>query len=142
METDTSIYFYHNKNKFSFMSNFYICQFTDKYNIQYCCSEQYFMYQKCKLFDPQNQQLLSAILSCILPQQIKKYGRQVKNFDNIIWNKKKYKIMVKGLKLKFSQNDEIKQQLLETQNKILYEASPYDKIWGYVTSIKKLSENI
>lgn len=38
--------------------------------------------------------------------------------------------MVKGLKLKFSQNDEIKQQLLETQNKILYEASPYDKIWA------------
>lgn len=78
METETSIYFYQNNNKFSFMSNFYISQFTDKNNIQYCCSEQYFMYQKCKLFDPQNQQLLSAILYCILPQQIKNMADMLK----------------------------------------------------------------
>ena len=39
------------------------------------------------------------------------------------------KIMKNGLILKFSQNPVLKQSLLATGNKNLYEASPYDKIW-------------
>ena len=38
--------------------------------------------------------------------------------------------MVKGNLYKFSQNENLKQFLLSTKNKILAEASPYDKIWG------------
>ncbi len=40
------------------------------------------------------------------------------------------KIMKNGLILKFSQNPVLKQSLLATENKNLYEASPYDNIWG------------
>jgi len=32
--------------------------------------------------------------------------------------------------LKFTQNLEFRNQLLETENRTLVEASPYDKIWG------------
>ena len=32
------------------MSNFYSCLFSEN-NIQFNCSEQYFMYMKCKTFD-------------------------------------------------------------------------------------------
>lgn len=38
--------------------------------------------------------------------------------------------MKKALILKFSQNEDIKKILLETNNKILYEVSKFDKIWG------------
>ena len=38
--------------------------------------------------------------------------------------------MKKALILKFSQNEDIKKILLEINNKILYEASKFDKIWG------------
>jgi ribA/ribD-fused uncharacterized protein len=38
--------------------------------------------------------------------------------------------MKDGLKLKFSQNIDLGIRLKETNNKRLYEASPYDKIWG------------
>ena len=31
---------------------------------------------------------------------------------------------------KFSQNSSLRKNLIETENKILVEASPYDKIWG------------
>ena len=88
------------------------------------------MYKKCQLFDPQNYKLLELILNEKSPSVIKKYGRQVKNFDENIWNQHKYKIMLDGLRLKFSQNPSIKRILLKTNTKNLYEASPYDKIWG------------
>ena len=50
METSDSIYFYGLINKYSFMSNFYKCNFTDENQINFNCSEQYFMY-KCLMFD-------------------------------------------------------------------------------------------
>ena len=39
-------------------------------------------------------------------------------------------IVVEGNKAKFGQNPELKEYLLSTDDAILVEASPYDKIWG------------
>ena len=38
--------------------------------------------------------------------------------------------MIEVLRAKFSQNEDLKQILLETGDRILVEGSPYDKIWG------------
>jgi len=130
METDTEIYFYNLKNKFNYMSNFYKTIFTDKDGIKYNCSEQYFMYHKCKIFDPKNNILLETIITETSATKIKKYGRQVQNFNDIFWKEKRYNIMLEALRLKFNQNEIIKQKLLETKPKILYEASKNDRIWG------------
>jgi ribA/ribD-fused uncharacterized protein len=145
METDREIYFYNLKNKFDYMSNFYKTDFTDKYDIKYNCSEQYFMYYKCKTFDPNNNILLGAILKETSPAKIKKYGREVKNFNDTIWREKRYNIMLEALRLKFNQNEIIKQKLIETKDKILYEASKNDKIWGigfYYTDAIQIDKNI
>ena len=130
METETEIYFYNLKNKFNYMSNFYKTIFTDKDGIKYNCSEQYFMYHKCKIFNPKNNILLETIITETSATKIKKYGRQVQNFNDIIWKEKRYNIMLEALRLKFNQNEIIKQKLLETKPKILYEASKNDRIWG------------
>ena len=130
METETEIYFYNLKNKFNYMSNFYKTNFTDKDGIKYNCSEQYFMYHKCKIFDPKNNILLETIITEKSATKIKKYGRQVQNFNDKIWKEKKYNIMLEALRLKFNQNEIIKQKLIETKSKILYEASKNDRIWG------------
>ena len=42
----------------------------------------------------------------------------------------KYKIVVDGNIAKFSQNPELGGFLKKTRDKILVEASPYDRIWG------------
>ena len=47
-----------------------------------------------------------------------------------IWNTHKDRIVIEGNIAKFSQNANLKAFLLSTGNKILVEASPYDKIWG------------
>lgn len=64
------------------------------------------------------------------PRKIKALGRKIANFDETIWCRHKYNIVVKGNFAKFSQNDKLKKKLLSTGNKIICEASPYDKIWG------------
>ena len=130
METDNEIYFYGVNDKYGFMSNFYNTEFENVEGIIFNCSEQYFMYHKCLIFDSDNHKLLKKILIEKSAMNIKKYGRKVKNFDENVWNEKRYDIMLNALKLKFEQNEIIKEKLLKTKPKILYEASKYDKIWG------------
>lgn len=130
METDNNIFFWKENNKYGFLSNFYYSSFKDSLGFTYICNEQYFMAQKCLLFDSENKKLFKEIMDCKIPITIKKLGRKVNNFDQHIWDKEKFDIMKTGIKHKFSQNKFLKKKLLETKDKQLYEASPYDKIWG------------
>jgi ribA/ribD-fused uncharacterized protein len=124
------IYFYgHNDVEKGWMSNFYPVQFEVD-GIEYCCSEQYLMKMKQELFDPDNVDLAEKILHTRVPSKIKNFGRQVRNYNEDIWNAERYQVMVKGLMGKFSQNLALKRNLLNTGNQILAEASPTDNIWG------------
>jgi ribA/ribD-fused uncharacterized protein len=129
-ETQKDIYFYGHNVPFGFMSNFYKSPFVDYDGIEYNCSEQYFMYKKCLQFDPHNNTLKNNILHETNPTKIKLYGRNVKNYNEHVWNSIREKIMYDANKLKYSQNPDIKQKLILTGNKNLYEASKTDKIWG------------
>lgn len=131
METKDAIYFFRPYHReYGYLSNFYLSIFKDDENHEFCCNEQYFMYQKALLFDPDNNRLMHLILNEKKPFVIKKYGRQVKNFDDNKWNEVKFDIMLQGLRYKFYQNNYLKHKLLNTNDKKLYESSPYDKIWG------------
>lgn len=123
------IFFYNQNDKYGCFSNFYNIEFVDEEGTKFYNSEQYFMLQKCKLFDP-NGSTYKAILSEKNPTKVKALGRKINNYNDEIWEKQRYDVMKKGVYLKFSQNQDIKNILLSTDNKILYEASPYDKIWG------------
>lgn len=140
METENSIFFWKENNKFGFLSNFYISYFTDANNVKYCCNEQYFIANKCLLFDCDNKTLYQNIMRARLPYTIKKYGRQVENFDKLIWDKEKYEIMKTAIRYKFSQNKKLKKKLIETGNKNIYEASNYDKVWGIGMTLQEAKE--
>ena len=128
--SNPSIFFWKPNRFYGEFSNFYKSYFKDLEENHYCCVEQFFMYQKCRLFDSTNNILMQKIMNSTDPKHIKKLGRQVKNFDEDIWNEHKTKIMYDGLFLKFTQNEQLKKVLLNTGTKKIYEASPYDKIWG------------
>jgi ribA/ribD-fused uncharacterized protein len=125
-ETDKSIFFISTSKDYNFLSNFYPCEFTDD-EILFKNMEQYFMYQKAKMFD---ETAIPSILSETDPREIQKLGRTIKNFNDDIWNQHKLDIMYRGLQLKFGQNRDILDKLLETGNKTLYEANKYDRYWG------------
>ena len=126
---ETAKFFFRQHGYDGYLSNFYPVKFTIE-NREFVSSEQTFMYYKCLVFDRDNKELLSNILQESNPNKIKKMGRQVRNFDEKTWNEVKYNIMVRCIREKFLQNEDIKKKLIETYPKHLYEASKWDKIWG------------
>ncbi|MDR0434050.1 MAG: NADAR family protein [Gracilibacteraceae bacterium] len=94
----------------------------------YNCAEQYMMGQKALIFN--DLETFEKILSANHPKQMKSLGREVKNFDSNEWDNVKYSIVLNGNFYKFTQNEEMLKILLSTGDKILVEASPFDKIWG------------
>lgn len=112
---------------YGFMSQWYYSDFTDN-GIKFNTCEKYMMYQKAKLFN--DNESMATILKVHAPFKIKKLGRKVSGFIQKDWDNVKEEIIYKANLLKFSQNEKLKNQLLETEEYILAEASPYDKIYG------------
>lgn len=95
---------------------------------EYCCMEQYMMAEKARLFEDGDTRKL--ILDEIDPKMIKALGRKVEGFEQSVWDKYKYSIVLNGNYAKFIQNQDQLDFLLGTGDKVLVEASPYDTIWG------------
>lgn len=121
------IFFWGEKFQNGYLSNWYPCKFTVD-GVDYWCTEQYMMAKKAELFGDSGVQ--GMIMACNDQKKIKDMGRWVKNFDASIWDENKVRIVFEGNFAKFSQNEDLKKFILDTEDKILVEASPYDKIWG------------
>jgi len=93
-------------------------------------TEQYFMYMKAIVFG--DEEIAKQILADGDPKKVKALGRKVQNYDEQVWNDKRYQIMLKANVAKFSQNEDLKELLLspEYEGHGFVEASPYDKVWG------------
>ena len=111
----------------SCLSQWWKCDFTEG-GINFCCAEQYMMYRKALLFE--DHEHADDILKTKDPKTIKALGRLVSNFDDKVWNEHKSEIVLQGNICKFSQNPELKAYLIGTGDRILVEASPYDRVWG------------
>ncbi|MDX2174022.1 MAG: NADAR family protein [Bacteroidota bacterium] len=123
------------------MSQWWQARFCDNL-YTYKTAEHYMMVKKAELFN--DLKIIDQIVKCDSPKEAKALGRLVKNFDSVIWDSNKYKIVKQGNVLKFSQNQELKNFLLETGNKVIVEASPRDVIWGIgmgETNPKSLNPN-
>lgn len=99
----------------------------------YLCMEQYMMASKAKLFG--DEETCKEIMDCNDPKQIKALGRKVRGFDQTVWDRFKYPIVLDGNWCKFSQNQDLREFLLSTGDSVLVEASPYDSIWGIHLSV-------
>jgi hypothetical protein len=64
------------------------------------------------------------------PSAQKGLGREVKGFNKEKWDNIAYDVVVKGNYAKFTQHKDLQEELLNTKDFILVEASPYDIIWG------------
>lgn len=96
--------------------------------ITYQTAEHWMMAEKARLF--KDQEILQKILMVDSPAAAKKLGRKVKNFNPDTWNQRRFEIVVEGNYHKFSQNNDLKEFLIQTGNRIIVEASPVDAIWG------------
>jgi len=121
-----------NEDQFEFFyggpfSQWYPCRFRVG-NVTYNCTEQYMMAQKALFFADIDAHI--KIMGTDSPSKQKSIGRTIKNFNVPAWNTVCRKIVYEGNLAKFSQNEFLKEELLDTGDKEIVEASPYDTIWG------------
>jgi len=109
------------------LSQWYDSSFTEN-STTYKTAEHYMMAKKAELFG--DFKSLEKILKAPHPMQAKELGREITGFKEELWNKHKFDIVFQGNLLKFSQNQELKEFLINTKQRVLVEASPKDKIWG------------
>ncbi len=121
-ETDKFVFFWN-----GIYSQWYPSTFTID-GVTFSSCEQYMMYKKAKLF--RDDETAQKILETQNPSDQKSLGKSVKNFNRDMWDEHCFSIVYQGNYAKFTQNDNLKEQLLKTADKTIVEASPYDKIWG------------
>jgi len=128
--TDKFVFFWMGEDVYS---NFYYSPFTHK-GIEFKWSEQAIMYRKAMLFGAIG--VAHEIMQSDTPARCKFWGRSKDiPFNEDVWIKNREKIYKEVLRDKFTL-PELKKQILATENKILVEASPTDKIWGIGLSEK------
>lgn len=108
-------------------SQWWLSAFTVE-GITYPTAEHWMMAKKAILF--KDDKILEKILQAKSPAEAKKLGRQVKNYQDEVWLANRYEIVKEGNSHKFSQNEALKDFLLNTTDRVLVEASPVDSVWG------------
>ena len=95
---------------------------------RFTTAEQYMMWRKAVLFG--DDEVAAQILSAGGPGAVKDLGRRVRGFDEEVWEREHFGIVVDGSVAKSGQDPELRDHLLATSNRVLVEASPRDRLWG------------
>lgn len=133
------ICFHNPEEENGYLSNWYLSNFIIE-GMLFSSMEQYMMYKKAMCFD--DQIIANKILETKDVAEIKALGRQVSNYNDSIWNGMRQILIYEGLLAKFTQNEDLKEQLLSTGDAILAECAVKDRIWGIglsMTSPKRLN---
>ncbi|OAT50630.1 COG3236 family protein [Proteus hauseri ATCC 700826] len=97
-------------------------------DVRYSSAEHYMMAEKARIFN--DMEIRARIIATSNPGTAKALGREVKGFDQSIWEQQRIEIVIRANEAKFSQNKNLSQFLISTGTRVLVEASPVDKIWG------------
>ncbi len=94
------------------------------------CTEQAFMYCKAKFFG--DREIASQLLLVETPQEAKRLGRLVRNYDDSKWEAVRYGYMRDVNLERFRQDEFLRAKILNPayDGKMFVEASPVDRIWG------------
>lgn len=122
-----AIFFHKTDEPYGFLSNWYPAKFRLD-GRWFSSTEQYLMYQKAELFG--DHVTAEAILRTDSPAEQKALGREVLGYNSNVWAGYRQLIMLRGLEAKFSQNEDLKQQLLDTGSAVLVECASGDKVWA------------
>lgn len=96
--------------------------------VEYGTAEHWMMAAKARLFSDAEAQ--AAVLAARTPAEAKNAGRLVRGFDEAIWERERFGIVVEGSVHKFTSTEALRSFLVGTGSRVLVEASPMDRIWG------------
>lgn len=106
----------------------------------YNCAEQFMMAHKAILFN--DKEALKKIMQTGLPKIQKAIGREVKGFNLEEWNQVCEQVVYRGNSLKFTQDHNCRDYLLNTYPALLVETNPRDQIWAIGYTEKDAIRNI
>ena len=109
------------------LSNWYGSPFELE-GARYPTVEHWMMAEKARLFG--DEEARELVLAAPHPGAAKALGRQVRGFEEELWIRERYPLVRRGVQAKFEQNAELGTFLQGTQQRVLAEASPTDRIWG------------
>lgn len=122
--TNTHVYFWEGP-----FSNWHPAEIVDPINgNKFANTEQGFMWYKATFFGDKT--IAESILNTSDPAVVKHLGRIIRGYNDKAWETVRLGYMNYVNYLKYSQDEGLKKILIETGEKILVEASPYDKVWG------------
>lgn len=122
-----AVFFHLPEEPNGYLSNWYPANFSLD-GITFTSTEQYIMYQKCLLFGDATS--ATAVLATDDTAEQQAIGRKASDFNSTVWNGMKQAIAFRGLLAKFSQNDQLKSQLLNTGDAYLVECAYKDTVWA------------
>ncbi|MFJ3407921.1 NADAR family protein [Promicromonospora sp. NPDC090134] len=96
--------------------------------VRYRTAEHWMMAQKARLFDDPEAE--RAAVDAPNPALAKAAGRTVRDFDDAVWVRERFEIVVRGNEHKFAAHPDLREYLLRTGSRVLVEASPRDRVWG------------
>ena len=110
-----------------YLSNWYPSQF-DLDGMKFSSVEQYIMYRKCMVFGDESS--AKAILETEDTEMQQDIGRKASRYIGSVWTGMRQMVAFRGLMAKFSQNEDLKQRLLDTGDAYLVECAGSDRIWA------------
>ncbi|MEV0256351.1 NADAR family protein [Streptomyces sp. NPDC050732] len=96
--------------------------------VEYATAEHWMMAAKARLFDDADAE--RAALAARTPAEAKSAGRLVRGFDEAIWARERFDVVVAGSTHKFASDPALREFLAGTGQRVLVEASPLDRVWG------------
>ncbi|MEU7582885.1 NADAR family protein [Streptomyces sp. NPDC041068] len=96
--------------------------------VAYATAEHWMMAAKARLFDDAEAE--GTVLAARTPAEAKNAGRLVRGFDEAVWARERFGIVVAGSVHKFASDAGLRDFLLGTGRRVLVEASPLDRVWG------------
>ncbi|WP_189233097.1 NADAR family protein [Streptomyces flaveolus] len=96
--------------------------------VEYATAEHWMMAGKARLFEDAEAE--RRVRAAGHPAEAKKAGRLVRGFDEAVWERERFRIVVEGSVHKFASDPVLRAFLLNTGERVLVEASPVDRVWG------------
>ncbi|WP_051951796.1 NADAR family protein [Actinacidiphila yeochonensis] len=96
--------------------------------VAHATAEHWMMAGKARLFGDTDAE--ERALAAPHPKAAKSVGRAVRGFDEEIWCRERYALVVQGSVHKFRAHPDLRAFLAGTRRRVLVEASPLDRVWG------------
>ncbi len=96
--------------------------------VEYNCVEQRMMAAKALQFG--DTEVAAKIMASPYPKAQKAFGRKVRGYDDAVWVRERYGVVLAATVEKYRQNPRLLARLRATGARRFGEASPYDDVWG------------